>query len=91
MAEKKSWPAWRYGPNGQADIFQSPEEVPDGWQNHPDKVAGGAGENPLAAFDVSREEAIEILRGDGYNVRKNTSDKKLAKMLKENYASDDGK
>ncbi len=28
---KVSWPAWRYGPGGQARIFQEESEVPDGW------------------------------------------------------------
>jgi hypothetical protein len=36
----QAWPAYRYGPNGQSAIFQSAEEVPDGWQDHPNKVGG---------------------------------------------------
>lgn len=35
-----SWPAWYYGPNNQADTFGSPEEVPEGWQDHPSKIEG---------------------------------------------------
>lgn len=33
-----SWPAWYYGPDGQSQIFQSEEEIPDGWEDHPKKV-----------------------------------------------------
>jgi hypothetical protein len=33
------YPAWRYGPNGQSQIFQSPADVPAGWQDHPSKVS----------------------------------------------------
>lgn len=33
------WPAWFYGPNGQSDVFESADEVPEGWQDHPSKVA----------------------------------------------------
>ena len=36
--DNKSWPAWYYGPNNQAKVFSSPEEVPSGWQDHPSKV-----------------------------------------------------
>lgn len=35
MAERQSWPAWRYGPNGEARIFASAGEVPEGWGKHP--------------------------------------------------------
>lgn len=27
----QEWPSWRTGPNGERQIFNSPEEVPDGW------------------------------------------------------------
>lgn len=29
------WPAWRYGPNGEAEIFQLPDDVPAGWTDIP--------------------------------------------------------
>lgn len=29
--EHQDWPAWRYGPNGEALIFGRPEDVPEGW------------------------------------------------------------
>jgi hypothetical protein len=39
MAEKKQkWPSWRYGPEGQSAVFDAPEEVPEGWEDHPRKV-----------------------------------------------------
>jgi hypothetical protein len=31
------WPSWRYGPNGEADIFESEADVPAGWHDHPSK------------------------------------------------------
>jgi hypothetical protein len=31
----KAWPAWWYGPNGEAQVFQRPEDVPDGWKTSP--------------------------------------------------------
>lgn len=37
MAKKQKvyWPSWRYGPSGEAKIFQKPEDVPAGWQDTP--------------------------------------------------------
>lgn len=40
MGDKKfpDFPAWRYGPNGASDTFNSEADVPAGWQDHPSKV-----------------------------------------------------
>lgn len=40
---KNEFPAWRYGPNGQSDIFQSEDDVPAGWTDHPSKAETSAG------------------------------------------------
>jgi hypothetical protein len=37
------FPGWRYGPNGQSAIFESEDDVPNGWEDHPSKVGGVAG------------------------------------------------
>lgn len=29
---------WAYGPNGQAQIFDHAEQIPEGWEDHPSKV-----------------------------------------------------
>jgi hypothetical protein len=29
------WPSWRYGPNGEAAIFDKEEDVPAGWADSP--------------------------------------------------------
>ena len=31
----QAWPAWFYGPNGEAEIFNCAEEVPHGWHDDP--------------------------------------------------------
>lgn len=36
--EHQEWPSWRYGPGGQADIFQHAEQVPEGWVDHPNQL-----------------------------------------------------
>lgn len=32
------FPAWRYGPNGAAEIFETEADVPEGWVDHPSLV-----------------------------------------------------
>jgi hypothetical protein len=31
------FPSWRYGPDGEAQIFQTADDVPAGWVDHPAK------------------------------------------------------
>lgn len=31
------FPAWYYGPNGEAEIFKTHDAVPQGWLDHPAK------------------------------------------------------
>jgi len=34
----QSFPSWRYGPNGEAKIFEREEDIPEGWVDHPSKL-----------------------------------------------------
>src|SRR5690606_7876642 len=53
--EPVKWPAWRYHPEtGKGQVFQSPEEVPEGWGDLP-PGATPAGEAPVFV-DTSRLE-----------------------------------
>jgi hypothetical protein len=36
--EEQTWPSVRYGPDGAHAVFNSPDEVPKGWEDHPSKV-----------------------------------------------------
>jgi hypothetical protein len=39
-AEKANgWPAWYYGPGGVGQVFDSADEVPAGWVDHPADAA----------------------------------------------------
>jgi hypothetical protein len=38
MARGKAFPSWRYGPGGASKVFEEGEKIPDGWEDHPDKV-----------------------------------------------------
>lgn len=33
--EPIKFPGWRYGPNGEAQIFEREEDVPEGWTDNP--------------------------------------------------------
>lgn len=41
------FPSWRYGPKGEAAVFESEADVPKGWEDHPSKhgfePGGGVG------------------------------------------------
>lgn len=32
---KVEWPAWRFGPDGESQMFDDPKDVPDGWVDTP--------------------------------------------------------
>lgn len=39
---KVYWPSWRYGPNGESQVFDKEADVPKGWEDHPSKVKAPA-------------------------------------------------
>lgn len=64
-----SWPAWYYGPNNQAEIFQNADEVPPGWVDHPSKAKGGKkleepedGDGEID--EITAEEMVEVFGQD---------------------------
>lgn len=77
MKEFQEFPAWRYGPNGEAQIFKDPAEVPEDWTDKPqdpDAPKGGSGtelnaddEAAVKALidDNSKDDLIAII--DGHN------------------------
>ena len=50
--ERPQWPGWFYGPNGAAEIFQSQDDVPKGWADHPSKVKEPAKKVPAKDHDL---------------------------------------
>lgn len=54
MSEQR-WPAWRYGPGGKGAVFESPDDVPSGWEDHPSKVGakGDAGGTKTAVTSAN--------------------------------------
>lgn len=31
----QTFPSWRYGPGGEARVFDRADDVPEGWEDHP--------------------------------------------------------
>lgn len=84
---KTNWPAWHYGPGGEARIFKKAEDVPEGWADTPAAFEEGAskrgGKPKLSDFGVSRAEAIEILTSDGHDVPADAKAADVAALLAE--------
>ncbi len=57
MSEPIKFPGWFYGPNGEAQIFDREEDVPEGWKDHPSKFAKA--ESEAAAPDSSGKLSTE--------------------------------
>lgn len=55
------WPSWRYGPNGESGIFQSPSDVPFGWTSKPGQVFSPLDAKPA----LDRDKLISDLLAKG--------------------------
>lgn len=61
---EKGFPSCRYGPDGQSAVFQSKDEVPAGWVDHPSKVKGAPDPRLwVAERRRSRAEIAKELKG----------------------------
>lgn len=59
--DPKKWPAWRYGPGGQSKLCPTPDDVPDGWVDHPSKLEDGGEAEDDDVEDLTAEETAEEL------------------------------
>lgn len=46
-----SWPSWRYGPKGEAEIFKCEADIPEGWTRKPGVPEEPKAERPLVRLD----------------------------------------
>lgn len=53
----QAWPSWRYGPNGEAEIFESEDQVPEGWLDHPAKFDTNSPQAKADAAAAARQQA----------------------------------
>lgn len=76
---RPEWPAWRYGPDGESQMFNGPEEVPDGWTKTQPTLFEPI--EPLPQIcEVSASKKLEDL---GVVVDPTWGNAKLQEMLKE--------
>lgn len=57
---EKGFPSFRYGPDGQSAIFNSADDVPKDWFDHPSKVPGAP--DPSEAVSARRPGKAEIMK-----------------------------
>jgi hypothetical protein len=74
--QRDLWPSWRYGPKGEAEIFQCEADVPEGWEDHPSKLPKS--DDPDSA---DREELMNALRAANIEFDGRWSDKRLRALL----------
>jgi hypothetical protein len=55
--QHQDWPSWRYGPDGEAKIFQSAADVPEGWEDTPAAAAAKKGTEKKVAKKSSPKRA----------------------------------
>jgi hypothetical protein len=61
-----TFPAWFTGPDGKSAVFESPEDVPNGWTSGAEKqTVGGKAAAPKSAAPVKQPEAAD-LDADGH-------------------------
>ena len=53
----KHWPAWYYGPDGEAQVFENADDVPKSWKDHPAKHKGAAPAAPVASTGTEELDA----------------------------------
>lgn len=88
----KRFPGWRYGPNGEAQIFQTADEVPEGWTDNPNdfKKAESAPPAPVVSPEVptaadpepfNRAAAVAFLEARGVKVKGTWGEKRISEEL----------
>lgn len=60
--EYQSWPAWFYGPEGKKAVFNSAEDVPDGWVDYDSFMDGDLAE--AEETGITGEDKARVLTED---------------------------
>lgn len=98
----QEWPSWRYGPEGQSAIFDSKEEVPTGWKDHPSAFADKdnkdetpPGRQPQNAVEeasiydaMGMNELRAALKGKGIDFHPSAKREKLISLLRTGKVTD---
>jgi hypothetical protein len=85
----QEFPKWYHGPEGQSGIFESVEEVPAGWHDHPNRhliIEPGAPlpeDGPEAHGGWHKADLIAALRALGHKIHANASARSMHTKLVE--------
>lgn len=81
---KKLFPGYRFGPDGQKKLFQSAEEVPEGWARRPEDVTAKSGGKKSAK---AGDDDLKELRAEYTRVTGKKPGRKAADTLKEEISA----
>lgn len=83
MGKKVYWPSWRYSPEGEARIFDRPEDVPVDWfasKTEAEAYAASQASPPPDGADYwgghPKQQLVQMLRKHGEKVHANISSRK---------------
>jgi hypothetical protein len=76
-----TFPSYRYGPGGKAEVFQSADDVPPGWVDHPSKLKDAKAPEEATERRAGRAELMEQLRQRGIQYAPNAGGAELAALL----------
>lgn len=76
FAPVRDWPSWRYGPNGEAEIFKCEADVPYGWTKKPGEIY-----QPPARNSLDRNQLTNLLLAKGIVARGNWSTAYMKEVL----------
>lgn len=71
-----NWPAWKYGPYGEAVVFEKPEDVPFGWTDKPQEQF-----TPPEAEALDHDALVKALLDLGVEINPIWGDAHLKKVL----------
>lgn len=80
-AEVSPWPAWRYGPGEQSAVFEKAEDVPEGWEDAPQKVGADNSPPPEQKAPLKRAEIVAALKAREIAFESNEKTKALYDKL----------
>lgn len=92
MAVDKEYPKWMYGPNDESRIFQRDEQIPKGWEDHPEKVGKSPPKpskpsKPSKSQDpgeaAERTTILAALREAGFDVADDATDDEINAKIDE--------
>lgn len=71
------FPARYFGPNGATEVFASEADVPEGWEDHPEKV----GVTKIEPLPLKRKQIVAALREKGVEFDPEQSSQELYDLL----------